>query len=125
MSSKCKTCRHWAGTKYSQWGGCSRVIAVLQPGLLEVRKYVDDDIWYYWNVPADPHEVKYWNYNEQFMDLYTEATKMELPEGIGRETRIEDDIWMDQFGNERTKSVKMCYFMTHEFFNCNKYWEKK
>ena len=102
------------------------MIAVIEPRLLEVRKYIDDDIWYYWNVPFDAHEVKYWNYNEQFMNLYTEATKMEpLPKGVGRETRIEDDIWMDQFGNERTKSIKMCYFMTHEIFNCNKYWEIK
>jgi len=120
----CKTCRHWTGTKYSQWADCSKVIATIQPRLLEIKKYVDDDIWYYWSVPFDPHETKYWNYSDVFIGLYRTATTMELPEGVGRETRIEQDIWMDQFGNERTKSVKMCYFMTHETFNC-KYFDRR
>lgn len=120
----CKSCRFWQGTKYSQWADCNNVIAVLQPDLLKVKKYIDDDVWYYFKIPFDPHETKYWGYNLEFIDLHRGVTqKMQLPEGVKREVNRERDIWIDQFGNERTKTTKVCYFRTHETFNCE-YWEK-
>jgi hypothetical protein len=114
---KCVECKYWQG-QFSEWGDCNRVIAVLQPGLLEVKRYVDEDVWYYFDIPFDPHHVKYWNYNIDFSILYAKAAHMELPEGVRREIIKEQDIWIDQFGKERTKLVNVCYFMTHKTFNC-------
>lgn len=128
MEQQCKSCHWWQGTNYSYEADCYKVIAVLQPALLEVRKNMGDetcDLYYYWDVPFDPHNIKFWNYNDVFMDLYRKAMMMKLPDGVKREIRLEQDIWMNQFGNERTKTVKVCYFKTHKTFNCEYFEENK
>jgi hypothetical protein len=96
------------------------VIAVLQPGLLKVKKWVDEDVWYNFKIPFDPHEIKYWNYNIDFMEQYKELERrLELPEGVRKQVVKEKDISIDPFGNERTKYIRVCYFMTYRDFNCN------
>jgi hypothetical protein len=117
----CANCKYWQGVEFSEWADCYRVIAVLRPDLLQVRRYIDDDVWYYFNVPFDPHHAKYWNYNLDFIDLYRDITQnMTLPEGVRRNVVKEYDIWMDQFGNEREKLLNVCYFQTHKTFNCGR-----
>ncbi len=48
-----------------------------------------------------------------------------LPEEVKRDFKTEEDISIDQYGNERTKLIRVCYFVTQETFNCKYFKEKK
>lgn len=122
MINNCSNCKHWQGRE--EWGDCYRVIGSLQPKLFLCYNQVDEVTKQYWNVPFDPHDVKYWIYNERFMKLYQNITWGIWGSGLICYIIKEEDMKYDQHGAERVAVVKLHYFQTNKYFTCNQ-WEDK
>ena len=124
----CKDCKHWQcanrlrdRTSYSD---CYRVIGSLQPKLFLCYNQLDEDTREYFKVPFDPHDVKYWIYNERFMKLYQNITWGIWGSGLMCYVIKEEDMKYDQHGAERLAVVKLHYFQTNKDYKCN-LWEEK
>jgi len=116
---KCKNCRHWQGHKHSEWADCYRIVATLEPNLKACYKSNDwGTIEHYWDVPFDPHDVKYWSSNSLWRTLYESIT----PEGLQKRVRITEDVIndviFDRENGERVGKLKLKYFQTHKDYNC-------
>jgi len=123
MDNNCGNCKHWQGKE--EWGDCYRVIASLQPKLFLCYNQIDEDTREYFKVPFDPHDVKYWVYNNRFLNLYHKATwDVWLGSGLICYVIKEEDMKYDQHGAERLAVVKLHYFQTNKDYVCNQ-WEEK
>ena len=122
MTNNCGRCKHWQGSK--ECGDCYRVIGSLQPKLFLCYNQLDEDTREYFKVPFDPHDIKYWIYNERFMTLYLITLALSIKSGIRRVSVREEDMKYDQHGAERIAVVKLHYFQTNRDYVCNQ-WEEK
>ena len=118
----CLTCKHWQGSE--EWGDCYRVIGSLQPKLFLCYNQLDEDTREYFKVPFDPHDIKYWIYNDRFMNLYIMTLVLSIQPGIRRISIKEEDMKYDQHGAERVAVVKLHYFQTNKDYTCER-WEEK
>jgi hypothetical protein len=125
MTNTCGTCKHWQCTNKlrdgTAWADCYHVIATLQPKLLLCYNQVDETTRTYFKVPFDPHDVKYWWYNERFIQLYQYFKA--LNHHIKYCTIIEEDFKYDQHGAERVAVVKLHYFQTSKSYECEQWKE--
>jgi len=114
----CLNCKHWQGKE--EWGDCYRVIGSLQPKLFLCYNQLDEDTREYFKVPFDPHDIKYWIYNERFMKLYNNIQRNKY---VGCSVIREEDMKYDQHGAERVAVVKLHYFQTNRDYTCER-WEE-
>ena len=119
--STCINCKHWQGKE--EWGDCYRVIGSLQPKLFLCYNQLDEDTKEYFKVPFDPHDIKYWIYNDRFMTLCLMTLALSIKPGLRRVSVMEEDMKYDQHGAERLAVVKLHYFQTNKDYKCN-LWEK-
>ena len=72
---QCKNCKHWQGNRFSEWGDCYRIVAKLEPHLLNC--YREDEnrpgLDLYFSIPFDPHNTEYWKHNTIFHKLLRNA----------------------------------------------------
>jgi len=114
---KCSNCKFWQGRKGADWGDCYRVITKVEPKLEGSVVVNDNDVVLRrFNVPFDPHDIKYWLWNSQFMELYRNMEVSQL--GIRIEDTIEDDILYDQSNGERVGRLKLRFIQTHKDYEC-------
>ena len=116
----CLNCKYWQGKE--EWGDCYRVIGSLQPKLFLCYNQLDEDTREYFKVPFDPHDIKYWIYNERFMKLYYNII-YEYGCMIRKYIVREEDMKYDQHGAERVAVVKLHYFQTNKDYICER-WEE-
>jgi hypothetical protein len=126
----CKECKHWQGTKYSEWGDCHRVVAQLQPLLLDCYQTNEyGTIERFFTVPFDPHDAKYWSGSSSWRKLYNEIPNLDpwvsplrsdwkLPEGVRVIVETKDDIIFDNQNGERIGKLKVKYFQTNKNYDC-------
>lgn len=113
---QCKDCKHWQGTKYSEWGDCYRVVAHLEPLLLDC--YLTNEygtVERFFTVPFDPHDAKYWSGNSSWKTLYDRISDPHVI--IIEETK--NDIIFDNQNGERIGKLKLKYFQTNKEYECN------
>ena len=122
MDNNCGNCKHWQGKE--KWGDCYRVIGSLQPKLFLCYNQLDEDTKEYFKVPFDPHDIKYWIYNDRFMTLYLMTLALSIKPGLHRVSVMEEDMKYDQHGAERLAVVKLHYFQTNKDYKCS-LWEDK
>ena len=122
----CLNCKYWQcanrlrdRTSYSD---CYRVIASLQPKLFLCYNQIDEDTREYFKIPWDPHDLKYWIYNERFMKWYNKIIWNDIR--VRRVIVVEEDMKYDQHGAERLARVGLHYFQTNKDYVCNQ-WEEK
>jgi hypothetical protein len=116
---KCKDCKHWQGSKYSEWGDCNRVVAHLEPLLLDcflTNEY--GTVERFFTVPFDPHDVKYWFRNVSWLKLYTKILPLDLPSGVRIVEEVKDDIIFDSQNGERIGKLRLKYFQTNKEYTC-------
>jgi hypothetical protein len=71
-------------------------------------------------VPFDPHDVKYWNFSPAFAAIYDEMkTENMAVLGVRVEERVVDDIIYDRDNGERVGRLKIKFFQTHKEYECN------
>lgn len=116
---KCKDCRNWQGCKGAEWGDCNRVVAALEPRLLDCYKTNDEGmIVEFWGVPFDPHEVKYWSNHQEFCELY-KTVGDEIPFlGVKLQKNEREDLLFDNNGGEKLGNITYKHFQTHKDFEC-------
>ena len=133
MDNNCGNCKHWQYPvrlrDRTDWADCCRVIVTLQPKLLNCYNQIDEVTREYFKVPFSPHDIKYWVYNERFMNLYNNVLYCKPNEFLAwipvrRYTVKEEDMKYDQQGAERMAVVKLHYFQTNKDYVCNQ-WEEK
>lgn len=120
----CKDCRHWQGRKYDHWGDCYCVLAILEPKLLDC--YMSNEygtITRVFNVPFDPHEIKYWINDSLFRKLYNQISFMSAYIRLDKYKR--DDIVYDYKNGERIGKLWIKFFQTHRDFGCWEYYNAK
>jgi hypothetical protein len=122
MSSKCESCRHWQGTKCSEWGDCHYIIAVIAPWVLEWKNLFG----FHLTVPFDPHDVKYFDgLNQRLLWI----GQKDLMDKVRYTHRREQDIKfiLSQYDGliigERTAPRKIVYFQTHQDKKGCRYYE--
>jgi len=114
---KCSECMFWQGNKYGDWADCYRVIGKLEPDLLCCYKTNEwGTIERFFDVPFDPHEVKYWIHDPLWHKLYLGIKIDRL--GVRVVEEIRDDIVYDQKNGERVGRLKLRYFQTHRDHVC-------
>ena len=114
---QCINCRFWQGRKGADFGDCYRVIAKVEPKLEGSVVVNDNDVVLRrFNVPFDAHDIKYWMWNSEFMELYRNMKVSQL--GIRIEDTIEDDILYDQSNGERVGRLKLRFIQTHKDYEC-------
>ena len=116
---KCKECEHWQGNKYSTWADCYCVVAHLQPSLSDC--YLTNEygtIERFFEVPFDPHDIKYWIHNSFWHRLYLDAAVTCI--GVRMKEEVRDDIVYDHKKGERTGRLKLRYYQTHKDYECEK-----
>lgn len=118
---KCKDCKNWQGTKYSQWGDCYRVVLALNPDLeCCFLSNEHGTVEQYFTVPFDPHDVKYWNFNPYWKTLYDAMSNKSIAQlGVRVQEDTVDDIIFDRENGERVGRLKLKYFQTHRGYECN------
>jgi hypothetical protein len=116
----CKDCKYWQGAKRDEWGDCYRVLGEIEPKLFLCYQNITEDTRKYWNVPFDPHDVKYWIHDDRFMKYYLEA--LESPY-VRIEAKAEEDIRYNQYNGERMGNFVIYYIQTNQLFNCEQYKE--
>ena len=125
MVNTCGNCKHWQCANKlrdrTEWSDCYYVVATLQPKLLLCYNQVDETTRTYFKVPFDPHDVKYWGYNVNFMKRYTNY-RSRRNKWHSRLVRCcvtkEEDFKYDQHGAERTAMIKLHYFQTNRDYGC-------
>jgi hypothetical protein len=117
---KCKRCKHWQGTKYSEWGDCYRVILALNPELETC--FISNEhgtVTRNFQVPFDPHDIKYWM-EPGFKAIYDNMkTENMAVLGVKVVETITDDIIYDRDNGERVGKLKIKYFQIHKEYECN------
>jgi hypothetical protein len=111
---ECKGCRHWGGTRVSEWGDCQHVIFDLLP-----MKYEDrfGDVC---EAPFDPHDLRYY--------LSTSGIHKEIEQGtainysvVKLDYRKERVMWMDDKGEESIKFKNLRYLQTNKHYRCGRH----
>lgn len=116
----CKNCKYWQGTKYSEWGDCYRVVAELEPYLLDCYQTNEHGtVDKFFEVPFDPHDAKYWINNSSWKKLYKNAYWGPLPPGVKVIEETVNDVIFDSQNGERVGKLKLRYFRTHKEYECN------
>ena len=113
---KCKNCKHWQGTKYSEWGDCYRVVSTLEPELENcclTNEY--GTIVGRFTLPFDPHDAKYWTFNPFWSRLYD---AIGLVDGVRAIEETKDDIIFDHQNGERVGKLTLKFFQTHKEYEC-------
>ena len=125
---RCKDCKHWQYPirlrDRTDWADCCRVISILQPKLLNCYNQIDEVTREYFKVPFSPHDVKYWWYNDRFMQLYSDVVWHFNFNKVKRVSVMEEDMKYDQHGAERLAVIKLHYFQTNKDYKCS-LWEDK
>jgi hypothetical protein len=114
---KCKNCKHWQGYQGAEWGDCYRILLELQPDLGDC--YTTNEygtIERFFDIPFDPHDAKYWNFDPVWKTLY-DMVKIDV-QGVRCIVETRDDIVYDGNGGERTGRLKLRYYQTHKDFQC-------
>ena len=124
MNNTCGNCKHWQCANKLRgeinWADCYHVVATLQPKLLLCYREIDEDTKEYFKVPFDPHDVKYWWYNDRFMKLY----KLFWNDiRVRRVIVVEEDFKYDQHGAERLARIGLEYFQTNRDYRCEQWKE--
>jgi len=115
---KCKDCKHWQGTKYSEWADCYRIVRDLEPDLeCCYLTNAHGTVTEYFTVPFDPHDIKYWNFNPIWKKLYDNLILAKL--GVRMVEEVVDDVIYDQSMGERIGKLRLRYFQTHKEYECN------
>lgn len=116
----CKNCKHWQGARGHEWGDCYRVLADINPNILDCHQTDEYGMpTKFVEVPFDPHDIKYWRFNEKFVEEYFNAWGGELPEGVKVDARKRIEMMYDRDGGEALRKVTLHYFMTNKNFNCS------
>ena len=117
---KCFECKFWQGNKYSDWADCYRVIGQLEPNLLCCYQTNEwGTIERFFDIPMDPHDVKYWTFNELWKKLYDKLCSYDsIRLGVRTRKETRDDIVYDQKNGERVGRLKLTYFQTHKDYEC-------
>ena len=129
IMNTCLNCKHWQCANglrdRTHWSDCYHIIATIQPKLLLCYNEIDEDTKEYFKVPFDPHDVKYWWYNNRFMNWYNNLPLYIkwIPE-IKHVKVKEEDFKYDQHGAERLAVVTLHYFQTNRDYICSQ-WEEK
>jgi len=117
LPDKCVKCPHWQGNSNAEWGDCYRVIKLLEPRLLKCKSITKQRF----KVPFDPHDVKYFMNDTNFVKLYRKLQRRKnLPKGV----RIHKVKELDTTFNRQTqefgtlKPVNIYYFQTHRDSKC-------
>ena len=105
---KCNACPKWHGNKYSEWGDCHYVISTLIPDWSDLRTRFGFPV----RVPFDPHDAKYVD------GRIGTPHPCDMGEGVKIHKCKEKDIWFDDDGNERTKTVTLHHYRTHKDYYC-------
>ena len=85
----------------------------LHPELFKMEHYFKEGVFL--TVPFDPHDVKYYS-----SALRTWLEHIQVPKGVRKDIRKEEDVVYDERGGERIAKVKVTYFQTHRDFSCGK-----
>lgn len=118
---KCAECKFWQGNlRYGKWADCQRVVAKLEPNLLCCFHLAEDGITrYYFDVPYDPHDFKYWRFHSQVPNLL-KRLRTKLPKGVRIQPVVELDLVFDLIGNgQHLKEVTIYYVQTKYNFSCS------
>ena len=119
----CKNCKHWQGTKYSEWGDCYCIIRHIEPNLEAC--YLSNEygtVIRYFSVPFDPHDYKYWSLNHYWKKLYGNIKSNKL--GVKMIELSKNDILFDYKGGERVGKVPLKFFQTYRRFHCEDFQHK-
>lgn len=107
---RCTDCPRWQGIRYSQWADCHYVAFKLLPELRKAKKYNGFTL----TPPLDPHDFKY-VFSEDIPNIHKIPP---LPTGVRLEYRKEKDVWYNENGEERIRTVKYPYFQTRYDYDC-------
>lgn len=122
----CKDCPHW-GANASQrlkdtqeWMDCNYLVGKLEPRLFECRGIAGKKFSH----PFDPHDFKYFKFDENFLKLYKGAAKRDQKKGVRVHIVSAKDstFQKDDYGHitSKVQPVKLYYFQTHKDFNCKR-----
>jgi hypothetical protein len=107
------------GTKHSEWGDCYRAILQVAPEFLNCFHADEYGLMTeLFRVPFDPHDVKYWRNNKEFMMYYNNLPKLRMPSGVRVETVEEDDVIYDYRDGEYIDKVKLHFIQTNKDYEC-------
>jgi hypothetical protein len=105
---KCSECPRWTGRKYSKWSDCHYVVSTLIPNWSDLRTRFGFPV----STPFDPHDAKY------LEESIPKPHSCDTPEGVRIQHVKEKDIWFDDEGHERTKTVRLDFYQTHKDYYC-------
>lgn len=112
----CKDCKYWHGCGNDLSGDCYRIIAYLNPRLIDCK----NDHGAYFSIPFDPHDVKYFRYDMDFQREYKKVCTMDYTMWDGftiEKKKIEDVVYNDD-GSERLGVLNLYYFKTNRLHSC-------
>jgi len=105
---KCNECNRWCGSKYSEWGDCHYVVSTLIPDWNTYRTRFGFPV----RLPFDPHDAKY------VVGTIAKPHDCDLGDEVKIQKRKEKDIWFDDDGNERTRTVTLTFYRTYKDHYC-------
>ena len=108
MQVKYNECPRWQGTEYSEWADCNWVISDLIPDWQSLRTRFGFPC----RTPFDAHDAKY------VVGSIGKPHACDMGERVKIQKRKEKDIWFDDDGNERTKTVTLIFYRTHKDHYC-------
>lgn len=107
----CYSCKHWQGTRYSEWADCYWVIGHIEPRLFEE----ENEKGYKFTVPFDPHDIRLYNINSKFNLLYHDVMVI-YPKKYSK--------WWESWGITIEKEKGKYFIQTRKDYRC-KYYEDK
>jgi hypothetical protein len=118
MSSMCKHCPRWQGTKHSDTGMCNSIILHLHP---EIRELSSPFEYKQIGTTFDPHD--FYTYYYRNNRLLRDIKKAELPWGVFRMDVYKPSLTFiynkdGEIIGERVSKVWIPIFFTHEHYGC-------
>lgn len=111
---KCKECKYWQGKVTNGFGDCYRVIQCVCPEIFEM----EDDNGVRHKVPFDPHDVKYFDNNQEFINRYKRLKKEPMPEGVRVIPIKKRDVRFTEDGVPIVRQVELLFFQTRGDYDC-------
>lgn len=79
------------------------------------------DGYYFFTVPFDPHDIKYYTQSLTFKNLYGQLKNKRLPEGVRLDKKHERVIMYTKDGGESRRVMQLLYFQTNKEYRCDNY----
>jgi len=117
MTECCRHCHHWQGRREQTYGDCYMILVELIPNF----SLCHNDQGYGFEVPFDPHEVKYYSNSLTFKKLYRKLTLLPLNDKVEKEIVKELDFVYDSFGRKYLKTVSLLFLRTRRNYKCNSF----